>query len=259
MSIEKYIVIKIGGKAAEKLELVAGLAADIKNLNIEDGYKCLLVHGGGKEVSSLTKKFGIEPVFKDGIRMTSKDEMQYVDMVLAGKVNKQLVRTFQKAGLNAIGLSGCDGKVFTGISISKNNQTGNITDVDPELLKLLLSNNYFPVISSVSMDDKGNGLNINADSAALSIAESINAFALVFFSDIPGILKNGEVIPSLTPEGVIAEIESGTIVGGMIPKVQASVNALANGINEIVIGEFDRVGSLRELMKGNKGTTIIKK
>ena len=109
------------------------------------------------------------------------------------------------------------------------------------------------------MDKSGNGLNINADSAALSVAESLKAFALVFFSDIPGILKNGEVISSLTTEEVTAEIEAGTISGGMIPKVQASVNALANGINEIVIGEFNRVGSLRELMKGNKGTTIIKK
>ena len=259
MSIEKYIVIKIGGKAAEKLEQVEGLAEDIKTLNIKEGYKCLLIHGGGKEVSSLTKKFGIEPVFKDGIRMTSKNEMQYVDMVLAGKVNKQLVRVFQDKGINAVGLSGCDGKIFTGKSISKDNQTGDIIDVNTKLLELLLRNNYLPVISSVSMDKSGNGLNINADSAALSVAESLKAFALVFFSDIPGILKNGEVISSLTTEEVTAEIEAGTISGGMIPKVQASVNALANGINEIVIGEFNRVGSLRELMKGNKGTTIIKK
>ncbi len=259
MSIEKYLVIKIGGKAAGKLKQVTDLAKDIKTLQETEQYKCLLIHGGGKEVSSLTKKFGIEPVFKDGIRMTSREEMQYIDMVLAGKVNKQLVRVFQDSGINAVGLSGCDGKIFTGKSISKDNQTGDITDVDAKLLELLLENGYLPVISSVSMDDNGNGLNINADSAALSIAESIKAFALVFFSDIPGILKSGEVIPSLTPEEVKVEIEAGTISGGMIPKVQASVNALANGINEIVIGEFNRVGSLRELMKGKKGTTIRKK
>ena len=191
--------------------------------------------------------------------MTSREEMKYVDMVLAGKVNKQLVRIFQNKGINAVGLSGCDGKIFTGKNISKDNQTGDITDVDARLLKILLSNDYFPVISSVSMDNKGNGLNINADSAALSIAENIKAFALIFFSDIPGILKNGKVIPSLTPKEISAEIESGTISGGMIPKVQASVNALDNGINEIVIGEYSRVGSLGELMKGKKGTTIIKK
>jgi acetylglutamate kinase len=259
MSIEKYIVIKIGGKAAEKLELVSELADDIKNLNIKQGYKCLLVHGGGKEVSAVTKKFGIEPVFNNGIRMTSKEEMQYVDMVLAGKVNKRLVRIFQAAGLNAVGLSGCDGKVFTGISMSPDNRTGDITAVDTKLLMLLLGSDYFPVISSVSMDIKGSSLNINADTAALSIAESIKAFALVFLSDIPGILKNGEVIPGLTPAEAEEEIKAGAISGGMIPKVQASVKALSNGINEIVIGEFNRSGSLRELMKGKKGTTIIKK
>jgi acetylglutamate kinase len=257
--MSKYILIKIGGTAAEKSELVSGLTEDIKTLKEEEGYKCLLVHGGGKEVSSLTKKFGIEPVFKDGIRMTSQEEMQYVDMVLAGKVNKNLVRIFQNAGLNAVGLSGCDGAVFTGKSISPDNHTGSITDVKPEILKLLMDNNYFPVLSSVSMNMNGMSLNINADSAAFSIAQGLNAHALVFLSDIPGILKNGEVIPELTADNIQKEIETGVISGGMIPKVQASLNALSRGIDEIVIGEFDRIGSLCELMKGNKGTIIIKK
>jgi acetylglutamate kinase len=231
----------------------------MKTLTEKEGYKFLLVHGGGGEVSILTKKFGLEPVFKDGIRMTSQEEMQYVDMILAGKVNKNLVRIFQNSGLNAVGLSGCDGAVFTGKSISPGNHTGNITNVKPEILRLFLENNYFPVISSVSMDMNGTGLNINADTAAFAIAEILDAFALVFLSDIPGILKDNEVIRELTQDNIQKEIENGVISGGMIPKVQASLNALSRGINEIVIGEFDRIGSLCELMKGNKGTMIIKK
>lgn len=257
--MKKYVVIKLGGKAAEKSELVSELAEDIMTLQEKDNYKCLLVHGGGKEVSNLTKKFGLEPVFKNGIRMTSVEEMQYVDMVLAGKVNKNLVRIFQGRGLNAVGLSGCDGKIFTAKSISPNNHTGSITDVKPELLKLLTDNNYFPVISSVSMDMNNLSLNINADSAAFSIAEYLGAYAMVFLSDIPGILKNGNVIPELTISDVQTELDCGTISGGMIPKVEASLNALSKGINEIVIGEFDRIGSLCELMKGKKGTVIINK
>lgn len=256
----KIIVIKIGGAAASRRDILIQLFKEIKEL--ASHLNILLVHGGGAEVSKVTRVFGIEPVFKDGIRMTGEDEMEIVDMVLAGKMNKYLVRQAASQGLRAIGLSGSDGKIFTGKSIAPGeSKTGKITDTDPGLLELLLDNGYFPIIASTSMtngNEAAEALNINADEAALHIAAALKAEQLIFLSDIPGILKDGSIIPALNGEESEREIADGTITGGMIPKVRSSISAIEEGVANIIIGEFLKTGDMSRLIEGLSGTKIYK-
>jgi len=265
----KKILIKIGGRAASAGETLGELVREMADLG--KNYDFILVHGGGAEVSRVTKIFGIEPVFKDGIRMTSEAEMEIVDMVLAGKMNKALVRLFQRNGTKAVGLSGSDGGLFTGHSLEggrsvssggegsgsrRGNRTGRIDRVDPELLDLLGKAGYLPVLASTSMDEEGGGLNINADEAALAVAEAVKADALVFLSDIPGIMKDGEVRKTIDEKRALGEIEAGVITGGMIPKVKSSLEALHAGVKAVVIGEFLAYGNLSLLLERRQGTTI---
>ena len=260
------ILIKIGGRAASAETALLDLVREMISLRGE--YDFILVHGGGAEVSRVTKIFGLEPVFKDGIRMTSEAEMEIVDMVLAGKMNKGLVRLFQRNGMKAVGLSGSDGGLFTGKSLGsvssggqdpesrRGNRTGKIDRVNPEILGLLTAAGYLPVLASTSMDEEGAGLNINADEAALAVAQAMKADGLVFLSDIPGILKDGEVLKSLEEKQALKEIEAGVISGGMIPKVKSSLEALHGGVRSVIIGEFLAFGDLALLLGRKRGTTI---
>jgi acetylglutamate kinase len=249
------IVVKIGGRAASD-DALLNLACDIKALTKEN--RVFLVHGGGAEVSRVTKVFGLQPVFKDGIRQTSAAEMDIVDMVLAGKMNKAIVRLFAGRGVPAVGLSGSDGGFFTGESIdaAAGNRTGRVTNVDLRAALLLAGEGYIPVIASTSMDAAGNGLNINADEAAFEIARAAAARALVYLSDIPGILKDGKVITQIGAAEAEAEIAAGVITGGMIPKVRSALEALAGGVGAVVIGEFTERGGLERLLRREAGTTI---
>lgn len=250
------IVVKIGGRAASAEASLRDLVREMAELR--DRYDFLLVHGGGAEVSRVTKIFGLEPVFRDGIRMTSDAEMEIVDMVLSGRMNKSLVRMFETRGMKAVGLSGSDGGFFTGVSIdpAAGSRTGRIARVDPAAALLLLDAGYLPVIASTSMDAAGGALNINADEAALEIARALRADGLVFLSDIPGILKDGRVVPGLDGEAAEREIRDGIISGGMIPKVRSSLEALQGGVRAVVIGEFTTRGDLALLLEKKKGTTI---
>jgi acetylglutamate kinase len=254
---EDTAVIKIGGRAASEKAALNAFLEEMSTL--ASRYHFILVHGGGAEVSKVTAKFGLNPVFKDGIRMTTPEEMDIVDMVLAGKMNKYIVRMCGRY-LPAVGLSGSDGKLFTGVPLACGDDettcTGEITEVDVSLLRLLLENGYTPVISSTSMTGDGTALNINADEAALGVAAAIPAKHLVFLSDVPGILKNGKVIRMLHRKEVEEEITSGTIAGGMIPKVRSSVQALEGGVGEIIIGQYAESGDLKDLLEGGKGSTI---
>ena len=154
-------------------------------------HRFLLVHGGGAEVTALSRKLGIESVFTNGLRQTSSTEMDVVDMVLAGKVNKHLVRLLRTRGLDAVGLSGSDGGILKGKSVGNLpdgslSRTADVVGVDDRLLKLLTDNGFLPVIASPSMDSTGLALNLNADTAAFSLAVALSCAALVFLSDIPG-------------------------------------------------------------------------
>ena len=180
------VLIKIGGRAAAAESSLADLVREMADL--KNRYDFILVHGGGAEVSRITKIFGLEPVFRDGVRMTSGPEMEIVDMVLAGKVNKSLVRMFSARGMKAVGISGSDGGLFTGASIDPagGSRTGRVERVNPEAALLLLRSGYLPVVASTSMDAEGGALNINADEAALEIAKGVREDAPRLAEAAPG-------------------------------------------------------------------------
>ena len=248
------VLIKIGGRAASDSSALRALAAEMKQL--ESQYSFIFVHGGGAEVTKISEIFGLEAVFENGVRKTSEQEMDVVDMVLAGKMNKYIVRLFAAAGLDAAGFSGCDGGIFTGEAFAEGSRTGRVTACRPELLTVLAENGFLPVISSVSTDRCGTALNINADEAALAVAQSVSADKLIFISDIEGILKDGGVIKTLTPEAAEAEINAGVIAGGMIPKVESSIKALNKGVGSVIIGGYESDGDLKGLISGKKGSAI---
>ncbi len=257
-----FIVIKIGGSAAGMKSLTS-LAREMNELSKR--FHFIFIHGGGVEVSRISKLFDLEPRFVDGIRMTTEKEMEVVDMVLAGKMNKNITRLFRKEGLNALGISGSDGGLFTGKAIEESNHTGKVSNVNTGLLNLLCDNEYIPVICSTSMEEEGKALNINADEAALAISATLPADSLIFISDIPGILKPSGKNKELTPlsvldsGGIRQEIENGVISGGMIPKAESSLAALKKGVKEVIIGDYLGSGCLHSLLHGKKGTKIILK
>lgn len=254
--MKPVILIKTGGKVAVNGPELTSLINEIKKL--KESYSFALVHGGGAEVTATSKIHGLEAEFVDGVRMTTREEMDIVDGVLAGRVNKRLVRNFEALGVPAVGLSGNDGQTFTGKSIDKKgiNRTGEVTNTNPALLKVLFNSGFTPVISSVSMDSNGDSLNINADEAALAVSEALNAEKLIFISDIPGILKDGKVLSIMTPELIKDEIDSGVISGGMIPKVNTSISAVRNGVHSVVISNYSDDGDLSKLIKNKKGSII---
>jgi len=255
------VLVKIGGKAAENAAALACLADEM--LFLSKGYRFLLVHGGGAEVTALSRKLGMESVFANGLRQTTAAEMDVVDMVLAGKVNKQLVRLLRARGIDAVGLSGADGAILTGKSAGtlpdgSQSRTGEVDGVDGKLLTLLLDNDFLPVISSPAMDSTGLALNLNADTAAFAIAVRLSCSALVFLSDIPGIIADGSVIRELSAAQAGTLTATGVITGGMVPKVSASLEALDRGVQTVIIGQYEEAGSLAELLDGRKGTRIWK-
>jgi acetylglutamate kinase len=253
------ILVKVGGKAAEDRGSLGALCDELKDIRREN--RLVLVHGGGAEVTAVSRAFGIEAVFRDGVRQTSPEEMDIVDMVLAGKVNSQLVRLLRARGLDAVGLSGTDGGTFTGQSIGGPNaatRTGEVTNVNVRLLQLLLDAGYLPVLSSTSMDAEGNGLNINADTAAFRLAAHLKAADLVFLSDIPGVISDGSVVQALSEAEAKDLAARGVIKGGMVPKVAASFEAIDQGVSKVIIGQYESAGSLGRLLEGKEGTRLWK-
>lgn len=255
--MERPIVcLKIGGTSITNdstLDLLIDEIAELSSI-----YKFAIVHGGGAEVSELSRFFGIDPVFENGVRMTSDGEMEIVDMVLCGKVNKYLIRKLFSRGIGAVGLSGSDGGVVIGTSVGGGSRTGKVSSVNKCLIELLIHDGWTPVIASTSMDRNGFPLNINADEVALAIASGLPAGVLVFISDIRGVLKQGKVISRINPCQVKKEINSGIINGGMIPKVLSSIRALDDGVNSVIIGGYKNRGDLELLIGGSLGTKIFK-
>lgn len=254
------IVVKIGGVVATDVTLLSALLGDFVPL----ASKAVLVHGGGKEVTAVSERFGLTAEFRDGIRLTSAAEMDVVDMVLGGKINIDLVRRARASGLNAVGLGGQDGGLFTGeprVFVGPDgpqpSRTGTITTANPALLETLTKAGYFPIVNSTSTDAAGTGLNINADEAAQALAIAAQAETLVFISDIAGVLKDGGVIPKLDQVSMEAEIASGVIGGGMVPKVRSARQAVEAGVGRVIIGGYKTAGDLARLLSGNSGTTIL--
>lgn len=252
------IIIKIGGVVATDTSVLTHLLTEIAALKKK--HEFVLVHGGGKEVTAISEKFGYVADFRDGIRITSPQEMNVVDMVLGGKINIDLVRRAQAVGLNAVGLGGQDGRSFVSKALAfadkPSCRTGEVVKADAGLIKLLCKKGYFPILHSTSMDEEGRGLNINADEAAQEVAIAAQAKLLVYISDIAGVLKDGQVIPTLDKKTIEAEIASGVIGGGMIPKVKNALAAAKATKGQVVIGGYKAPGDLEKLIKGQAGTTI---
>ena len=252
------VVVKIGGKAAGEEDRLREMAAEMAAL--AKSRRFIVVHGGGAEVTAVSKRFGIEATFRDGVRLTSPAEMDVVDMVLSGKANKTLVRLLASAGLAAVGLSGSDGAIFTarpmGGDATGAARTGEVDAIDTRLLDLLMSHGFLPVLSSTSMDAHHRGMNVNADTVAFALAARLGARTLAFLSDIPGVVREGKVIGDLDAVQTRELLDRAVIQGGMVPKVTASLEAVAGGVGSVVIGQYDGPGSLARMLDGASGTRI---
>lgn len=252
------IVIKIGGVALQP-SAIPGLAGELASL--DDAQQVVLVHGGGKEVTRLSEQLGIQSHFEEGVRMTTEAEMDAVDMVLSGKMNKQLVRSLQAHGINAAGISGSDGALFVGTAVGNRNgeptRTGRLERVEAGIVRHLLSGGYTPVIASTFMSADGTALNLNADDAALALAVELHAHTLIFLSDVDGVLDGERIIDTIPTSEVERHVESGTIRGGMIPKIRSSANAVQNAVETIIIGRYAERGDLSRLLDGSAGTRIV--
>jgi len=236
---DKIVVVKFGGNAMVSQDLCSAVMSDITLLT-QVGVKVVLVHGGGPEISDMLKRVNKTTEFVDGLRVTDAETMEIAQMVLCGKINKNLVAQMQQAGGNAIGLCGVDGHMIEAECLNpKLGFVGEITRVNPKPVLDLLNMGYIPVVSSVGCDAEGNAYNINADTAAAAIAAALGAECMVAMTDIVGILKDKDDPSSLISRINVQEapemIAKGVISGGMIPKVEGCCNAVKAGVKKVFI------------------------
>ncbi|MBP5755999.1 MAG: acetylglutamate kinase, partial [Spirochaetales bacterium] len=237
--VGKTVVVKYGGNAMINPDLKQQVMDDIVLLWLI-GVKVVLVHGGGPEITSMMDKLGKKPTFVDGLRVTDKETVDIVQMVLAGKVNKTLVTMLEKRGGKAIGLCGMDGNLIEAkMKDEKFGYVGEVTKINIDAVTDILEKGYIPVISTLGCDAEGNAYNINADTAAAHIAGALEAERFILMTDIAGILKDKDDPSTLIPEISLAETDklfaSGVISAGMIPKVQCCVTAIKAGVKNVVI------------------------
>ena len=235
----KIVVIKYGGNAMINEQLKQQVMEDIVLLWLI-GVKVVLVHGGGPEINDLMDTLGKKPQFVEGLRVTDKETVDIVQMVLAGKVNKTLVNLLEMKGGNAMGVSGMDGRLIEAeIKDERLGYVGKITNVHITPIVDLLEKGYIPVVSTIGCDRQGNSYNINGDTAAAFIAGALGAQRLIMMTDIDGILRDKDDSSTIIPRVTISEIEQlksdGTISGGMIPKVDCCVEAIHKGVKNVVI------------------------
>ena len=244
--IQKYygktVVVKYGGNAMIDPELKRDVMSDIILLTLV-GVKIVLIHGGGPEISSLLSKLGIESKFVKGLRYTDSETAEVVQMVLAGKTNKDLVSLVEVCGGKAVGLCGIDGGMIKAKKVDDGENdygfVGNIVKIDPSPIKKVLEENYIPVIATVGTDDNGQVYNINADTAAAEIAAALGAENIITLTDIPGLMRDvndkNSLIPEIHVDEIDSLIESGVIYGGMIPKVRSLEVAVRAGVKKAVM------------------------
>ena len=241
--IRKYtgqiVVVKYGGNAMINEQLKQQVMEDIVLLWLI-GVRVVLVHGGGPEINELMDRLGKKPEFVDGLRVTDKETMDIVQMVLAGKINKTLVNLLEMKGGKAMGISGMDGRLIE--AKMKNPQlgyVGSITNINIQPVMDLLEKGYIPVISTVGCDSEGNTYNINGDTAAACIAGALGADRLIMMTDIAGVLRDKDDPSTLIPELSIAQavelFEQHVIAGGMIPKVECCIDAIHRGVESVII------------------------
>lgn len=235
----KIVVVKYGGNAMISEELKEAVIGDIVLLSLI-GIKVVLVHGGGPEINELLGKIGKKSEFVDGLRVTDKETADVVQMVLAGKINKNLVNQILNKGGKAVGLCGVDDHMIKAKKLDDvHGFVGDITNINTELIKDLLEKDYIPVISTVGYDDENNTYNINADTAAAYIAGALKAESLINMSDIPGLLRDKDDPKSLISKLYVSDapelMHEGVISGGMIPKVKCCTEAIRMGVKKVFI------------------------
>ena len=237
----KIIVVKYGGSAMVDEELKARVIQDVTLLKLV-GFKPIIVHGGGKEISRWVGKVGMKPEFKNGLRVTDEATMELAEMVL-GKVNKSLVQLVESLGVRAIGISGKDGRLLSVKKKYANGEdigfVGDVTKVNADILYDLLEKDFLPIICPVGLDDDNNTYNINADDAACAIAKAMKAEKLAFLTDIEGVYKDPQDPSTLISELTVSEahklVGDGYIGGGMLPKINNCIEAIESGVSRVHI------------------------
>ncbi len=262
------MVVKIGGEPMIDEELKNNIALDIILMKYV-GINVVVIHGGGKQISNLMHKLGKKAVFINGLRVTDKETMEITEMVLTGMINKDLVGVINKHGGEAVGISGRDGNLIE--SIKKINEhskedlgfVGEINKINPKIIKTLIEHGFIPVISPVSVGPNGEAFNINADTAAGSVAAALNAEKLIILSDVRGIYKDIEnpdsFMPTITLKEVRELIKANIIQKGMLPKVNACIQGLQNGVGKahIIDGKISHSLLLELFTEAGVGTEII--
>jgi acetylglutamate kinase len=257
------LVIKYGGSAMTDKKFKELFIEDVALLKYA-GVKTVIVHGGGDDISEMAKKLGMEPKFIDGHRVTNEEMLEVVEMVLIGKVNKEIVKNLNRHGLKAIGISGKDANLI----IAKKKKhgkidigfVGEVVRVNTEVLDNLDDTGYLPVIAPLGVDEKGNGYNINADLVAAEIAMAINAEKLIYITDTDGVKIGGKCAASLNSKEITKYIKKKEITGGMLPKVLSAKKAVAAGVKKVHIinGTVEHSLLLEIFTKEGIGTEIIK-
>ena len=259
----KIVVVKYGGNAMTSDDLKQQVMEDIVLMSLI-GVKIVLVHGGGPEITEMLGKTGKKSEFIDGLRVTDRETVDIVQMVLAGKINKSLVNLLEKKGGKAMGLSGIDGHMNEAeVKDERLGFVGKITGVNVEPVTDLLEKGYIPVVSTVGCDKSGNVYNINADTAAAQIAAAMGAESLIAMTDIAGILRDRDdpssLIPLIDIEDATALFEEGIISGGMIPKVECSIDAIRRGVKKVIIldGRIPHAILIETLTDEGAGTMVV--
>lgn len=262
----KIIVVKYGGSAMVDEELKKQVIEDVTLLKLV-GFKPIIVHGGGKEISRWVNKVGMEPKFINGLRVTDEDTMEVAEMVL-GKVNKSLVQHVEELGVRAIGISGKDGGLLKVDKKYSDGQdigfVGEVKEVNAEILYDLLEKDFLPIVCPVGLDDGYQTYNINADDAACAIARAVKAEKLAFLTDIEGVYKDPKDPKTLISELYVEEAEQlmadGNIGGGMLPKLQNCIDAIESGVSRVHIldGRIPHCLLLEIFTNKGIGTAILK-
>ncbi len=262
----KIIVVKYGGSAMSNEELQHNVIKDVTLLKLV-GFKPIIVHGGGKEISRWVGKVGKESEFVNGLRVTDAETMEIAEMVL-GKVNKNLVRMVEELGVRAVGISGKDGGLLKVTKKYSDGQdigyVGEVTDVDPKILFDLLEKDFLPIVAPIGIDENFDTYNINADDAACAVAKAVGANKLAFLTDVEGLYKDindkSTFISRITADQVDRLIEEGWIGGGMLPKLNNCTDAIRAGVNNVHIldGRLAHCLLLEIFTDEGIGTAIIK-
>jgi acetylglutamate kinase len=257
---KRSFVLKCGGSTLA--ELPNAFFHELNEL-ADAGWVPVIVHGGGPAITRTLERLGVESRFVDGLRVTDEAVLDVVEMVLAGTINKQIVRRIQQTGAKAIGLSGSDGLLLEARRVDdvRMGHVGEIVSVNVEIVRELTRLGYVPVIAPVGADRPGQRYNINADTAAGAVASHLGVRQMIVVTDVPGIIRSQDgvktVLPHITTTEIEALIDSGEIYGGMVPKVRAAVQCMQGNVQEVVIVSGTELGVLTEVLNGKPGGTRI--